>query len=78
MNTQKNETKKIFCNRCGRELKMENAILQEGAASMEIDWGYFSNKDGEHHSFCLCEDCYDKVTGEFQIPVTVEEKNELI
>ena len=36
-------------------------------------WGYFSKKDGETHSFDLCEECYDKWIGGFQIPVGIQE-----
>ena len=78
MNTQKNQTEKIFCNCCGKEMAAENGIVKEGIASFALDWGYFSEKDGEHHSFCLCEDCYDKIVKTFAIPVSVQEKNELI
>lgn len=78
MKIQKNQTEKLYCNSCGKEIRTENGIVREGAALMELDWGYFSEKDGEHHSFCLCEECYDKITGAFVLPVTVYEKNELI
>ena len=45
---------------------------------MKIDWGYFSNKDGETHQFCLCEDCYDEMIKKFRIPVHVSERTELL
>ena len=37
------------------------------------DWGYFSEKDLVRHEFDMCEQCYDKMIGEFQIPVTERE-----
>lgn len=78
MNTLKNQTEKMFCNGCGKSIMTENGIVREGIASVELDWGYFSEKDGEHHSFCLCESCYDRFVKSFVVPVTVSEKNELI
>lgn len=69
---------KIVCNQCGRELKLQNGIVQEGVFHGEARWGYFSEKDGEHHSFDLCESCYEKLLKGFQIPATVEDQTELL
>ena len=45
------ENKKI-CHCCGHEIKQEDYLY------IEKDWGYFSNgKDGQKHSFILCESC---------------------
>ena len=41
---------------------------------MKKEWGYFSGKDLKVHSFNLCEACYDRLLEEFEIPVTVEDK----
>ena len=35
--------------------------------------GYFSEKDGERHSFDLCESCYDDLLRTFRIPAEIEE-----
>lgn len=73
---QKKETKeikKIICNRCGREIQAENGQPTAGVFSVDYQWGYFSEKDGETHRFDLCEFCYDEWIKEFLIPVTVEE-----
>ncbi|MCI5700444.1 MAG: hypothetical protein MR308_08745 [Lachnospiraceae bacterium] len=78
MEIRKNREEKMVCNSCGKEIAVVKGIAREGVARIELDWGYFSKKDGEHHSACLCEDCYDKITGAFSIPVTVYEKNELL
>ena len=40
-------------------------------------WGYFSKRDGEIHSFLLCEDCYDEMVKKFVIPPMVTEATEL-
>lgn len=66
------------CNNCGKELSVKyDACLLDGT-KIRIDWGYFSQKDGQRHTFCLCENCYDKIISGFQIPVEVEEKTELM
>ncbi len=70
--------KKVVCNQCGRELKLENGIVQEGVFQGTAPWGYFSEKDGQIHHFDLCESCYERLTAGFQIPVTEEEQTELL
>ncbi|MFG6333422.1 MAG: hypothetical protein K1W28_16710 [Lachnospiraceae bacterium] len=74
----KRTVEKIVCNQCGRELKLENGIVQEGVFKGEARWGYFSGKDGETHTFDLCEACYDRLIRSFQIPAAVEEDTELL
>ena len=68
----------IFCNMCGKEIKMENDRAREGVLSVEKLWGYFSEKDGEVHSFDLCEACYDRLIAQFQIPITIRKQTELL
>ncbi|MCD7744970.1 MAG: hypothetical protein LUI13_06795 [Lachnospiraceae bacterium] len=68
-----NEQKIVRCNNCGKTILCEDDVLLEGALFVEQEWGYFSRKDGECHSFCLCEDCYDTIVRNFAIPVEVEE-----
>lgn len=67
------ENGRMFCNGCGKKIEENQGIIREGVFQAETRWGYFSHKDGEKHSFCLCEDCYDKVVKRFVVPVTVEE-----
>ena len=69
---------RAVCNCCGRELLVENGILKDGFCEVEIEWGYFSNKDGMRHSFDLCEACYDKIIKQFQIPVVETEEKEYL
>lgn len=77
MNVQKIESIKA-CNKCGKEISAKyDALFGEGVI-VRVDWGYFSAKDGQRHTFCLCEECYDKIVSEFEIPVTIEEKTELL
>jgi len=70
--------KKIICNSCGKEIKMENGIVQEDYLSIRKEWGYFSRKDGEIHQLILCENCYDNITEMFQRPVLATEITEYV
>ena len=63
---------------CGKELQMKNDVLTEGALIVDFTWNYFSNKDGEIHSFDMCEECYDDIIKKFKIPVDIEKKTELM
>lgn len=68
----------ICCNSCGKNFKVENGILKEDAFEATKEWGYFSERDMEVHHFNLCEECYDKLISEFQIPVEVRKKLEVL
>ncbi|MFQ9194791.1 MAG: hypothetical protein ACLR6A_10440 [Candidatus Gastranaerophilaceae bacterium] len=72
------KVKKVICNMCGKELKVENGVVVEGRYTCEYQWGYFSEKDGQIHRFDLCEECYDKITAGFIIPPDITENPELI
>ena len=65
--------KKIICNKCGREIPAVDGSPREGVFSIDYTWGYFSEKDGERHSFDRCESCYAELLASFQIPATIEE-----
>ena len=78
---QTKETKeiiKIICNKCGREIQAVNGCPREGVFSVDYEWGYFSEKDGERHSFDLCESCYDRLTERFCLPVEKRLQTELL
>ena len=76
---QKNkEIISLVCNKCKKEMTVEHGMVKEGYFSAETIFGYFSGKDGEKHSFDLCEDCYDEIIAGFQIPELVEEMTELL
>ncbi len=72
------KAEKIICNKCGRELPEEAGVLREGVCTVEVDWGYFSHKDGENHRFHLCEACYDELVKSFRVPVRVRHRTELM
>lgn len=66
------KVQKIICNKCGKEIPVSNGHETEGVFHVNYTWGYFSGKDGEHHSFDLCEACYDALLKGFQIPAEIE------
>ena len=68
------ELLEIQCNCCGKQLLVKNGIVREGCMMYQDIFGYFSHKDGEMHSFDLCEDCYDRIVQSFKISVSIEEK----
>ena len=72
------EKAKIVCHKCGTVYVVEHAVAKKDFLYIEKDWGYFSKKDAERHEFDLCEDCYDKMTADFIIPVTVKKEKELL
>ena len=74
----KKELLEIYCNKCGKKVTVNNGIVKEGVFSITYGWGFFSGKDGESHSFDLCETCYDKWIAAFQIPVERNLENELL
>lgn len=63
------EIKKIICNKCGKEIVVQNGIAREDYLSVDKRWGYFSGKDSQTDSFDLCEECYDSFVATFLIPV---------
>jgi hypothetical protein len=72
------DLKQEICNGCGKELLVEHGMLKDAVFEGKQTFGYFSNKDGQTHLFDLCEECYDKMTAGFRIPVTRKEETELL
>ena len=77
-NIMKHEDHPVYCNACGKLLKMENGILKEDAFEATKEWGYFSGRDMEVHHFNLCEECYDKMVAQFLIPIEIQNKLEVL
>lgn len=70
---------KIVCNVCGQILQEnEQQTAEKDWLMVKKSWGYFSEKDGIRHDFCVCESCYDKWVAGFSIPVEVSEETELL
>ena len=67
----------MYCNACGKKLKMQHDVLLEDAFEAKKQWGFFSKKDMKLHSFVLCEECYARITAQFVIPPDVSEVTEL-
>lgn len=68
----------LICNCCGKKLVVEEGIVREGAISIDHEWDFFSEKDGEVHHWDLCEECYDQLISQFRIAPDVEEQVEFV
>lgn len=74
----KTENEKIICNCCKKIIQEKGTLPMQDFLHIEKEWGYFSEKDGEKQEFDICEECYDKWTALFQIPVKIKEVTELV
>ena len=74
----KKHTYKVICNQCKKEIPVQNGIPTEETFHGEAQWGYFSHRDGEKHSFDLCETCYEKWIAGFALPIEIKEMTELL
>ena len=74
----KMEKAKIVCHKCGTVYVVEHAVAKKDFLYIEKDWGYFSKKDGEHHSLVLCEACYDRFIKTLMIPPVITERTEYL
>lgn len=72
------ESSPLFCNLCGKSIKIENDIVMEDVLEVTKKWGYFSERDMEVHHFNLCEECYNKLISQFKIPVDIEDNIEAL
>ena len=77
-NAQESKGKGIYCNACGKKMKFEHGILKEDVFTAKKEWGYFSDKDLQVHTFNICENCYNKMVSEFVIPVDISIKQEVM
>ena len=75
---ENNQLVEANCNCCKKSLKIQNGITTEAVFSVEYAFGYFSSKDEEIHKFDLCEECYDRWTATFSIPIDVANNTELL
>lgn len=76
--SREGQLQELICNKCGKKLSLKQGRVMEGVCSVTVRWDYFSHKDGEVHSFDLCEDCYDELIAQFCFPVSIEEERELL
>ena len=77
-NRMEKKVYEVYCNSCGKKIETTDNTKREDYISIKKEWGYFSNKDTEHHEFDLCEACYDRITADFVIPITVKKEKELL
>ena len=77
-NRMEKKVYEVYCNSCGKKIETTDSTKREDYISIKKEWGYFSNKDTEHHEFDLCEACYDRITADFVITITVKKEKELL
>ena len=66
---EKETPDKIFCNKCGNEIKINSNGYHDDFLEVKKSWGYFSFYDGETHSFDICQNCYNEFTESFKLPL---------
>lgn len=69
---------KTVCSMCGNMIRVLDGGQTEDYLKIEKKWGYFSERDGITHSFCICEKCYNNWIASFQLPVSEQETTELL
>lgn len=77
-NTEARIVSRIVCNGCGKVIEVKCGMPMEGVLQVCQAWGYLSGKDGEVDHFDLCEECYDRITGQFRIPLKKTDSVEMI
>ena len=55
LDDNKQELATVICNKCKKELVVENGILKEGCFCGNSQFGYFSQKDGKKHLSIFAE-----------------------
>lgn len=60
---------KILCNMCGNKIKKDNFGNYFDYLHIEKNWGYHSLKDGKTSYIDICEDCFDKISETFCLPM---------
>ena len=53
----------IKCDVCGKSCKIENSFFDYSEtkyefATLDADWGYYSDSDGKSWSIDICENCF--------------------
>lgn len=67
----------VICNCCGKILLLPMELSGK-ASRIYVPNGIIFGKDGENHSFDVCEECYDRICSEFRYPVKVVQRTELL
>lgn len=66
VSVEKLEVDEIICNGCGKKIHKNQFGYFEEHLHVEKSWEYSSKRDGEKHSFDLCQDCYEKLIHSFK------------
>ncbi len=66
---KKQKAVNIYCNKCSKEIPKKDKTHFSDFLEINKQWGYFSDSDGETHSFDICQDCYNEFISSFKIPI---------
>ena len=64
--------KEIICNVCGQPVPKDHRGYFSDYLRIDKKWGYFSEFDGELHSFDICQGCYKAFVKNFAVEVEAE------
>ena len=68
----------VYCNSCGKKIETTDSTKREDYISIKKNGDIFQIKMDKYIYFIYVESCYDTWTGQFRIPVKVEEQTELL
>ena len=68
----------LYCNKCGKQIKIENEVIREVNFSVDYRCVFFSVNDVRRHKFDLCESCYDEIIKSFEYPIEEADYNEFV
>ena len=77
-NTEAKVLSRVICNGCGKAIEVKRGMPVEEVFQVRHVWGYFSGKDGEVDQFDLCEECYDRMTAQFVVPLKKTDVMEMV
>lgn len=64
MKTYKKKLQKVvdevYCDACGENCTIEEPCKEYEFATIEANWGYFSNQDGSYYNIDICENCFNE------------------
>jgi len=57
----------IDCDRCGKNVKVENGVPIEDMLMLQKIWSPESHWPDEQHTIEICQDCYEEIINHFNI-----------
>lgn len=67
------ELEEIQCDRCGKQAKGFDEVMWSDITTINIQYTFGSNKDGDRWSMDLCDKCIEEITESFKDNIKKEE-----